>query len=394
MPEDLNDFFDDDPQWIPQSNGNSQLAPQPPKPPKSRSEMRRRRHNRKRKTIITIVVVLVVLALIAVGGYFGYVKLKTWSENRSNDSSQIADYPGPGSGEVQFSVASGEGATQIAKHLAAQDIVKSAEAFTGVVAANSSTLYPGTYTLRKQMAAADVLKILSDQSKASGFLEVKPGEQTSDVVKAAAQLSGIDVSQFTAVVEGGGSGILPTEANGSFEGWLEPGSYDISNQKSASDIMKTLVDARVSQLDELGAPTGSERENLLIMASIAQSEVNSDAYYGKVVRVILNRIAANMPLGMDTTVAYGLGTTADQLTDAMLADSSNAYNTRIHTGLPPSPISNPSDQVITAAMNPPDGDWLYFVTTNLKTGETKFATTDEEFEKIRDEYKSSNANAN
>ena len=45
-------------------------------------------------------------------------------------------------------------------------------------------------------------------------------------------------------------------------------------------------------------------------------------------------------------------------------------------------------------MNPPEGDWLYFVTVNLTTGETKFATTEDEFWKLRDEYKSSNDNAN
>ena len=110
--------------------------------------------------------------------------------------------------------------------------------------------------------------------------------------------------------------------------------------------------------------------------------------------MILNRIDAGMPLGMDTTVAYGLGITAAELTDAMLADDTNPYNTRIHQGLPPTPISNPGDNAIQAAMNPEPGDWLYFVTTNLQTGETKFAVTEDEFWQIRDEYKNNNPDAN
>ena len=82
------------------------------------------------------------------------------------------------------------------------------------------------------------------------------------------------------------------------------------------------------------------------------------------------------------------------LTDAMLNDASNPYNTRVNTGLPPTPISNPGESAIKAAMNPPEGDWLYFVTVNLTTGETKFAATEDEFWKLRDEYKNSNSNAN
>ncbi len=164
--------------------------------------------------------------------------------------------------------------------------------------------------------------------------------------------------------------------------------------KSAKEILKKMVDARIAKLDSLGVPTGDERERILNIASIAESEVGNEQYYGQVARVILNRIADGMPLGMDTTVAYGLGISASQLTDAQLNDSGNEYNTRIHKGLPPTPISNPGDNAILASMNPPEGKWMYFVTTNLQTGETKFVETEAEFWKIRDEYKNNNKDAN
>ena len=101
-----------------------------------------------------------------------------------------------------------------------------------------------------------------------------------------------------------------------------------------------------------------------------------------------------MSLGMDSTVAYGNNVKPAQVTTEMTQDESNPYNTYKISGLPPTPISNPGDSAIQAAMNPPEGKWLYFVTTNLKTGETKFVETEDEFWKIRDEYKSNNANAN
>ena len=174
---------------------------------------------------------------------------------------------------------------------------------------------------------------------------------------------------------------------------LRPGSYSVQD-KSAKDILKEMVTARVNKLDTLGVPDGSERERIMNIASIAESEACNPDDYGKVARVILNRIDQDMPLGMDSTVAYGFNTTGSKLTDEQLEDGSNPYNTRVNKGLPPTPISNPGDSAIQAAMNPPEGKWLYFVTTNLKTGETKFVETEDEFWKIRDEYKSNNANAN
>jgi len=392
--DNLNDFFSDNAQWVDSSDDTSFNSAMPPQPPKSRRDMRRRREQKRRRLYITIIAALVVVILIGVGGFSGVRALKRWkAANEANSQSQIEDYTGLGDKEVTFTVESGQGAAEIAENLVKAKIVKSAAAFTSAVSGAAATLYPGSYALKTHMKASDVVKILSDQSQAGGFAEIRAGERVSDVIANAAQASGIDVSEFQAIIDGGGSGILPEEAGGKFEGWLEPGTYNAQN-KSAEDIIKSMVDARIAKLDDLGVPTGSERERILIIASIAESEVGSDKYYGQVARVILNRIDSDMALGMDTTVAYGLGISASRLTDDQLNDDSNPYNTRIHKGLTPTPISNPGDDAIKASINPPEGKWMYFVTTNLQTGETKFVETEDEFWKIRDEYKNNNENAN
>lgn len=397
MSQDFEEFFGENVRW--EADGTDTAVPmQPPSPPRSRRDMRRQRERRKRRKMLTITAIVLVVALVFVGGYFGYRKLIQWRDANNSSETVIKDYPGPGEGEVQFTVEQGQDATTIAENLYAADIIKSPEAFTSVVMSNNSVLYPGTFSLLKHMKAADVVAILSDQTQASGFLEVRSGERVSDVIAAAVELSGLAQSDFDAIINGGGSDILPAEANGDFEGWFEPGSYDVQN-KTAEEIISAMVESRIAKLDSLGVPTGEERERILIMASIAESEVNSPEYYGKVTRVILNRLEQGITLGMDTTVAYGLGITADELTDAMLQDDSNPYNTRLHTGLTPGPISNPGDNAIKAALNPEQGDWLYFVTTNLQTGETKFTTgtMDEQnaqFEQYVNEYKTTNENAN
>jgi UPF0755 protein len=60
-------------------------------------------------------------------------------------------------------------------------------------------------------------------------------------------------------------------------------------------------------------------------------------------------------------------------------NTQSPYNTYINPGLPPGPINSPGDEAIKAAVHPADGPWYYYVTVNLRTGETKFATTFQQF---------------
>ncbi|KFF31154.1 endolytic transglycosylase MltG [Bifidobacterium bombi] len=363
-------------------------------PAMTRRALRQRHRLQKKRRIIVCMIVAIALLLIGIAGFQGLSKLTHEVFPHDSTGEEVLDYPGPGVGHVRFEISSGESINRISSNLEKAGIVKSASAFASAVGANRSTLYPGVFDLKKRMSSAQVIEILSDQSKAGGVFQVKAGERTSQVFDEAAKASGIDRSEFQRLQQSGGSGVLPAEANGNFEGWLEPGAYLIDGKKSAVDVIKPAVDARIRKLDSLQVPAGEQRQRVLIIASIVESEVNLPEYYGKVSRVVLNRLNADMPLGMDSTVAYGLGIDSRQLTDAMLTDPSNPYNTRVNHGLPPTAISNPGDQAIEASMAPADGDWLYFVTTNLKTGETHFTDSEQEFAHLRDEYKRSNANAN
>ena len=92
-----------------------------------------------------------------------------------------------------------------------------------------------------------------------------------------------------------------------------------------------------------------------------------------------------MRLQSDATVSYGAGGTTVVPTKKQKADR-NGYNTYLRDGLPVGPISNPGDAAIKAAISPAKGKWLYFVTVDLKTGETKFATTYAAHQKNADEF--------
>jgi UPF0755 protein len=97
-----------------------------------------------------------------------------------------------------------------------------------------------------------------------------------------------------------------------------------------------------------------------------------------------------MKLGLDSTVNYALHRFGVHLTAAQLRVNS-PYNTFIHAGLPPGPIDNPGDAAIRAALNPAHGNFLYFVTVNLKTGLTKFTSSAAQFQQFVAECDQNNA---
>lgn len=360
-----------------------------PPPPPSRREARRQRKRRKRRAWMKWVVAILVVAVLVGAGWAIVSKVRSIDVGKSQQSARIVDYPGPGGAEVQFTVSQGQSTVEIGDNLEKAGIVATSAAFQQAVVNvdAGAKLQPGTFTLKLRMKSADVVKVITDPKQAQGFLQVRAGERVSDVVTAAAELTDFSKDDFQKLIDAKGDGILPAEAGGSFEGWLEPGTYDVKSMKSVKEIMKTMVDKRIAKLDQLGVPGGDQRERILKVASIAEAEVNKESYYGKVTRVIENRLAQDMTLGMDSTVAYGNGVAPSKLTQAMLDDAGNPYNTRQNKGLPPTPISNPGDSAIKAAMNPESGDWLYFVTVDLNTGETKFTNSSDEFEKYVQELR-------
>ena len=387
MADDMQEFFQNKVQWV--TDGQAPVSAMPPRPPHSRREMRRRRERRKhRKQIMIVIIALaVVLAtscvVILVGG------LRHGAPRIVATKEVAPDYPGPGGQPLEFTVESGQGADQVGANLVKAGVVKSTAAFLHAITStqSESRLLPGVFDLRLRMKASDVVAILTDSSKAGGFLQVRAGERVRDVVTRAAQLSGVPQSEFDALIQAKGEGILPQEAQGNFEGWLQPGEYDVRKAGSAKAILSNLVSKRIEHLNQLGVPGGQDRQTILNTASITEAEVNKSEYYSKVARVIENRLAKGMPLGMDSTVAYSNNVSALKLTDAMLKNADDPYNTRVHPGLPPGPIGSPGDEAIQAVMHPESGDWLYFVTVNMDTGETRFSDNPDQFNRDVKEYK-------
>lgn len=355
----------------------------------SRRDTQRLRRRERRRRSVTVAVVIALLVVLCGGG--------AWVFSEMNENGSFAwiqdefarDYPGPGYGSVQFTVYANDTATEIGERLAAQHVVASKRVFVNAVEADNdqSNLQPGTFDLKYHMSAQEAIAILVNPDKAKDLIQIRSDTRAIDIVsQTVADNPAWTAAEVTAALNNKGVGVLPTCANGSYEGWLQPGTYDPKSYKTPADMLAAMVKARIAALDALKVPTGPEREKILTIASIIGGEVNQSQYYGKVSRVIANRLAQNMPLGMDSVIAYGNNTQDSELTETMLTDASNPYNDRIHAGLPPTPINQPNSEMIEAAMNPTPGDWLYFVTVNLDTGETEFTDNNAQFQQYKSQY--------
>jgi len=128
---------------------------------------------------------------------------------------------------------------------------------------------------------------------------------------------------------------------------------------------------------------------VLTEASIVQQESGNISAEDQalVAGVINNRIADGMRLQMDSTIHYLVGASEDATTTSDQRAIDSPYNTYLNTGLPPTAIAAPSRTSIEAVLNAPATDYLYFVTVNPDTGETKFAKTNDEHNENRKEYK-------
>ncbi|MGX1310625.1 putative YceG family protein [Streptomyces calvus] len=167
---------------------------------------------------------------------------------------------------------------------------------------------------------------------------------------------------------------LPNEAEGNPEGYLFPATYPLDDKSTPEKLLSRMVDTANQKFNGAPIAAGAQRNAMNVyqavtVASIVQAEAADKADMGKVARVIFNRLERGMPLQMDSTLNYALGrsTLRTTVTDTR-ADS--PYNSYERMGLPPTPIDNPGEDAVRAAINPTPGDWLYFVT--VKPGDTRF----------------------
>jgi UPF0755 protein len=243
----------------------------------------------------------------------------------------------------------------------------------------------GTFKLASKMSSKSALAALLDPANKVDFTVTVPeGTTASGIYESLAEVTGRPFDEFKAAGADFASLGVPADAP-SIEGFLFPATYEFQPNQTAAEMLKTMVDRTYEALDAAGVAV-DQRTYVLTLAGLIQSESGSTEDMYKVSRVFQNRIADGMNLQSDATVRYGAGGGEVDTTAAERENAANPYNTYANPGLPVGPISNPGDDAIDAALHPAEGEWRYFVTVNLDTGETVFSVTADEHAAAVEQY--------
>lgn len=165
---------------------------------------------------------------------------------------------------------------------------------------------------------------------------------------------------------------------GNAEGRFFPDTYLFRRGDKASGLLLRAKSKMDAVLEELWAERSSRVSfeipyEALILASVIEKETGFQPDRARVAGVFVRRLAKGMRLQSDPTVIYGLGDEFDGNLTRRMLKADGPYNTYRIYGLPPTPIALPGRAAIEAALNPDDGEELYFVSRG--DGTSQFSKT-------------------
>ncbi len=290
---------------------------------------------------------------------------------------EVANFEGGGAEpSIEIVVNPGDIGETVARNLAEAGVTASFEAVYEILLQDATiTFQPGTYRLLTGMSADSAIAALRDpNNRVQIEILITEGVTLQRALEIISEEASLSLDSLTeAVADPTIYGINPP--TGSLEGYLFPATYTFEPGATAGDIVARMVEEMKDRLESAGVAEEDWHETLTLAALIQREARFEDDFY-RVSRVFTNRLDVSMPLQSDATITYWTGKYDSVGTsDADRADEGNPYNTYVRTGLPAGPISLPGELAIDAALNPVEGEWLYFVAVDLRTGETIFSET-------------------
>ena len=174
---------------------------------------------------------------------------------------------------------------------------------------------------------------------------------------------------------------LPEGEATRLEGYLFPDTYEFYvGMQASSAINKFLENYHYMQTADMlqqAENLGFSMHDIIKVASMIEKEAANDNERSRIASVIYNRLKANMPLGIDASILY-LYPEHEGAPTAEMLETDSPYNTRLYTGLPPTPVSNPGLMSILAALNPDHTNYYYYA-LDTESGEHRFFTNANDF---------------
>ena len=296
--------------------------------------------------------------------------------------------------EVTVKVAPGMDTEQIGNALASSGVVDNAAMFRWKVrqAGVGAQLRAGAYELTTGLGYEGAISALRKGPNVTyKTVTIPEGFVLEQIAARFEKEAGIPSGEFLALAKGGAAQFAASHPylngayEGSLEGFLFPKTYRVKDGATANDVIEMMLDQfdrEIANVNVAAAqPRGLNLPQVVTVASIIEREAKVASERPLVSSVIYNRLGRNMLLQMCSTVDYVLPGDHFRLTNAQ-TKTETPYNTYLHPGLTPGPISNPGLASLKAAVEPADTDYLYYVLTG-KDGSHTFASNGAEFEKAR-----------
>lgn len=317
--------------------------------------------HRFRYFLLVFLLVVILSALVAVVSY--YRDLRPVSHSQQTQSVVIRQ---------------GASLDEIAAQLQKAGLIHSQWAFKVYVTVQHArnALQAGTYSLSPSESLQQIVNQLSHGSVSVSTVTILPGQRL-DQVRTSLINDGFKPAEVDIALNPATYPDNPTlndkPPSASLEGFLYPDTF----QKAANTTASMIISQSLAEMSHHLTPdirSAFAKQGLttyqgIILASIVEQEVATQSDRDQAAQVFLKRLAQGHVLGSDVTARYGAIMAG--LSPSITYDS--AYNTLIHVGLPPTPISNVNDSSLRAVAFPAATDWLYFVTGD--NGVTYFSKT-------------------
>jgi UPF0755 protein len=325
-----------------------------------------------------VVGVLAILAVVGAGAGMWVLK-------------QVNPSGGPGP-KVTLDVEPGTSVGAVASRLDAKGVITSARVFRFYLklTGGAGSIQAGEYELRTNLSMGDT-KAALERGPSIKFqkLTIPEGLTLDQIGDRVGALPGRSKDRFLAAARSGAvrSRWQPPGST-NLEGLLFPDTYLITDKEDEASVVRRLVDRFDQVADQVGLgaaapPSRLGAYQLIVGASLVESEAKVKDDRPLIASVISNRLQKGMKLQIDATVLYALGAHKDRVLNRDL-EIDSPYNTYKIDGLPPTPISAPGRASLEAMLHPADTTYIYYVLSD-KNGKHAFATTSSEFEALKAE---------
>lgn len=330
--------------------------------------------SKKKWIIVTIILAIVVVIVACVVGVFMWYQNQLQPVDANNTKEQVVV------------VEQGEATVAVAKTLYDNELIHSERIFMLYARLHDFTAQAGAYMIAPSKDLPAIAKKLSTGDTDSYDLNISPGLSVGDIKEALVE-SGFDARAVEKAFEAEYDiDILASRPQGaSLEGFVMGFAQKFSVNSTPKDIVRAGILGLERYVKENNLEKAYEEHGLtvyegIILASIIQKEVAQPDDMAHVSQVFHSRLKQDMPLGSDPTFIYG----AKLMGVQPATDLDSPYNTRIHKGLPPTPIASPSSDALYAVAHPSDTDDLFFVAGD--DGKTRFSKTNAEHERLTRKY--------